>query len=55
MQVYFISFLLNINHIMRAYVGVEVQPHLLLNSVLDVGEWRASRPVRFVLEEKNFE
>jgi hypothetical protein len=50
----FIASLLNRTHNIRAYVGVEV-PHPSLNSALGVGEWRASRPGRFNLEEKAFE
>jgi hypothetical protein len=32
---------------MKMYVGVEVQLHVFLTSVLVVGEWSASRPGRF--------
>jgi hypothetical protein len=52
MHIDFISFLVNRTHNMRAYLGVEVQPHPFLNSALDVGEWRTSRPGWFNLEEK---
>jgi hypothetical protein len=52
MRIDFISFLLNRTHNMRAYVEVEVEvwPHQLLNSALDV----ASRPSRFTLEKTSF-
>jgi hypothetical protein len=50
-----VSSLLNRTQNRRAYVGVEVRPHPFLNSALDVGEWRVSRPGRVNLQEKVFE
>jgi hypothetical protein len=32
---------------MKAYVGVDVQSHVFLNSALVGGEWSASQPCRF--------
>jgi hypothetical protein len=37
---------------MKAYWGVEVWLHAFLISVLDGGEWSASRPGRFTPMEK---
>jgi hypothetical protein len=37
---------------MKAYVGVEVQIHIFLVSVLVGGEWWASRPGRFTPGER---
>jgi hypothetical protein len=37
---------------MKAYWGVEVKLHAFLTSVLDGGEWSASRPGRFAPTER---
>jgi hypothetical protein len=37
---------------MKMYVGVNVRLHVLLASALVGGEWSASRPGRFALEER---
>jgi len=38
-------------HIMKLYVGVEVQLHSFLTSAIDGGEWSASRSGRFAPNE----
>jgi hypothetical protein len=37
---------------MEMYGGIEVQLHAILTSVLDGGEWSASRPGRFIRVER---
>jgi hypothetical protein len=37
---------------MKAYGGVEVQNYNVLTSALAGGEWSASRPGRFIQEER---
>jgi hypothetical protein len=37
---------------MKTYTGLDVQIHVFLISVLDEGEWSASRPGRFNIGER---
>jgi hypothetical protein len=47
-----LSLCLTKHHAMKTYCGVEVQLHAFLISVLDGGEWSASRPGRFTARER---
>jgi hypothetical protein len=40
-------------YVMKTYGGVEVKLHAFLTSVLDGGEWSASRPGRFIPRERS--
>jgi len=37
---------------MKAYWGVEIQPHAFFTSALDGSQWSASRPGRFIPREE---
>jgi hypothetical protein len=37
---------------MKVYRGVELKLHTFLTSALDVGDWSASRPGRFIPRER---
>jgi hypothetical protein len=41
------------HYAMKAYGGVDIWIHIFWTSALAEGEWSASRPGRFILEERN--
>ena len=41
-------------HVIKTYLGAEIELQSFLNSELDRGEWSASRPRRLTTEERAF-